>query len=362
MKILFVLEHYYPYIGGAETLFRHLAEALVKQGYAVTVVTSRFKPELKAVETINGVELIRVNCRNRFLFSFLSLPMVIRAGRSADIIHTTTYNAALPAWIGAKILGKKVIVTFHEVWGKLWFNLPYISKIAATAFYAFERLLLALPFDHYIAVSKFTQSELIKHRIPASRIAHIYNGLDYADFEGYIHQPPPQFTYTYFGRLGISKGLDLLLPAAARMAKQYPDSRLRLIIPKQPLGMYRKINDQITQLELKDHVELLHELSWPELLETVCQSSCVVIPSYSEGFCFVAVETNALGVPIISSGLGALSETVTGHYIEMETQTTIAFFQALERARKEDFDRRPTVRFSLEQAVGAYVRLYNENV
>jgi len=32
MKILFVLDNYYPYIGGAETLFRKLAEELSKRG------------------------------------------------------------------------------------------------------------------------------------------------------------------------------------------------------------------------------------------------------------------------------------------------------------------------------------------
>ena len=32
MKILFVLDQYYPHVGGVETLFQNLAENLVKKG------------------------------------------------------------------------------------------------------------------------------------------------------------------------------------------------------------------------------------------------------------------------------------------------------------------------------------------
>ena len=33
MRVLFVLEHFHPYIGGAENLFKQLTEKLRKQGY-----------------------------------------------------------------------------------------------------------------------------------------------------------------------------------------------------------------------------------------------------------------------------------------------------------------------------------------
>jgi glycosyltransferase involved in cell wall biosynthesis len=46
MKILFVLEHYPPYIGGAETLFGLLADQLVKHGHKVRVITTRFRSNL----------------------------------------------------------------------------------------------------------------------------------------------------------------------------------------------------------------------------------------------------------------------------------------------------------------------------
>ena len=39
MKILFVLENFYPNIGGVETLFKSLTEQLVREGHEVMVIT-----------------------------------------------------------------------------------------------------------------------------------------------------------------------------------------------------------------------------------------------------------------------------------------------------------------------------------
>jgi len=99
MKILFVLEHFYPYIGGAEKLFYTLSTNLASQGYEVVVVTTRYDKKLKSNEEHEGVKIIRVNCFNRFGFTVFSLPKVIEHAKDCNLIHTTTYNAALPAMI-----------------------------------------------------------------------------------------------------------------------------------------------------------------------------------------------------------------------------------------------------------------------
>ncbi|MEM6397375.1 MAG: glycosyltransferase family 4 protein [Bacteroidota bacterium] len=360
MRILFVLEHYYPYVGGAETLFRSLAESLAAAGHQVEVLTTRLGSDLDAREVHNGVRIRRLNCRNRFLFTLCSIPWVIRYAGRADLVHTTPYSAAFPAWIGAKIRGKKLVVTWHEVWGKLWLKLPYLSKVFARIFYTYEQFLLRLGYDRFVAVSEATKRSLLEAGIAQNRIVQIYNGLDYTKFEGYIHQPSAQFTYAYFGRLGVSKGLDLLLPAATRFAKIYPDSKLILIVPRRPVRMYANIQTLIAKLNLQDHIQLLHDLSDEELYQQISQVSCVVIPSYSEGFCFVATEAVGLGVPIISSGRTALKETVQGRYLEMEEQTEEALYDCLVAARVGAFEERPVKRFELGDAVKAYMRLYEE--
>lgn len=96
MKILFVLEYYFPHIGGVETLFKSLCEGLVKKGHKVKVVTMQIEGT-KGNEIVNGVDITRIPFPNRYLFTFLSFFDVLRLAKGVDIIVTTTYNGAPPA-------------------------------------------------------------------------------------------------------------------------------------------------------------------------------------------------------------------------------------------------------------------------
>lgn len=362
MKILFVLEHFYPYIGGAETLFYVLTTNLAKQGYDVVVITTHYDKSLPKKESHKGVEIVRVNCYNRYLFTILSIPSIFRNAKGCDLIHTTTYNAALPAMAAGIMLRKPVYITFHEVWGKLWRKLPFTSFFERNAFYLFEKLLLHLPFHKFIAVSNFTKSKLIEHGIPEKKITRIYNGIVYNKFSDFQHTPPEVFTFTYFGRIGISKGLDLLLPAAAEFRTIHPNSKLKLIIPKQPIGLYNKIMHLISTHNLEAYVELHHNLTREQLYDELLHSSCIVIPSYSEGFCFAAAETVALKIPIISSHLGALKEVVSGNYIRMENQDSSSLLKALINAYKGNWTQSPIRHFHLDDSIEQYKELYANTI
>jgi glycosyltransferase involved in cell wall biosynthesis len=356
MNILVVLESFYPNIGGAETLFKAVCEGLAGQGHSVRIVTAG-APDAPASERIRGVDIQRLPIRSRYLFTLCSLVPLWRLTPLCDLVLTTSYNAALPAWMAAVWHGKKIVVVFHEVWGRLWFRLPFFGYLRKTGHYLFEQLLVRLPFDRIVAVSEATRDRLIRHGVPASKVAMIYNGIDYTLLEGYRHAPSAAFTYCYFGRLGISKGLNILLDAAARFAVAYPDSRLKLIVPTSPSFLYDRIRRLIEQHRLERHVALHHSLPQQDLFRELTTSHCVVIPSYAEGFCYAAVEAAGLGVPVISSGQGALPEVVSGAYILLPTLTPDALYDALERARSGRWDRKPPVRFPIEETVAGYHRL-----
>ena len=129
MKILFVLENYWPHVGGVERVFKNLCEGLVEKGYKVGVVTHRLKGT-KRFETVKGVKIYRISCfDNRYLFTFFSFFKVLKLAKVADVIHTTTYNGAPPAWLAAKWLKKPVVITVHEVLGDFWYS--EMNKISA---------------------------------------------------------------------------------------------------------------------------------------------------------------------------------------------------------------------------------------
>lgn len=367
MKILFVLENYYPKIGGVETLFKQLVDELAKEtGNQVFIVTTAAEGVSRREVVDGNIHIYRLRIWNRYLFTLLALWPILKLARHCDVVHTTSYNAALPAFLGAKFWRKPIFITFHEVWGKLWFQLPYLSTLGRYGHYYFESLLLRLSFDKFIAVSQSTATQLQQHAVAQDRIKVIYNGLDYSEFNPSVLKErstvsQEKFIYTYFGRLGISKGLDLLLPAAAEFKKKYPNSSLQMIIPKEPKSMYRRILELRESLGLEHYLILKHQLPFQVLQQELCNSDVVVIPSYSEGFCFAAAECIALEVPLISSNQAALQEVVSGKHINMRELTVKGVVAALESAYLGSWAFGPVKKFHLVETIQQYLNLYEEH-
>ena len=357
MKILFILELYHPNIGGIEKLFKSLTETLAGQGHEVSVITTRFRKDLPVRETLNGVKIRRLKFSSRFLFTFFGIFSMLKEARHCDIIHTTSYNAAFPARLAGWICRKKVIITFHEVWGKLWFKLPFIDFVSRRLFYLYEQFILRLGFYRYVAVSDYTRQCLLHSGIKEKKLVRIYNGLDYVAYEPGAYAPPEDFVFTYFGRLGISKGLDLIMDASANFLKNHPAAHLKLIIPMTPASLFNKIKKLLKNLP-EERYSLLHHLNETDLRMHLQHSSCIVIPSYSEGFCFAAVESIALGIPLISSGKGALEEVVSGKHIVMESFDSKGLSDALEKAYRGEWIATPVKEFPFEDTLEGYRRLY----
>ena len=352
MRVLLVLEHYFPNKGGVERLFKNLAENLANNNFQVTVITTKTNKELLNNEVLNGVQLIRLPLYNRFLFTFLSIPYVIYYATKSDIIHTTSYNAALPAWIAAFLTRKKCLITFHEVWDNLWWKLPYYKLHEKLLFFLFEKIILSLPFNKYIAVSDATKNSLTRAGIDTSKIIRIYNGINYENMNKFIHEAPTIPTITYYGRLGASKGLNNLLIALSSINSRY---KLILIIPKTPSFIYKKIIQLIDSSHLKDKTILKHDLADNDLFNTIAKSTFVVIPSLSEGFCFNAVECSAIQIPVVASKNTALLETVSGKFIYFEENQLL---EAMLLALKNQWNESDIKYFNEQTTIDNYMDCY----
>jgi len=237
-----------------------------------------------------------------------------------------------------------------------------MGKISQWGHYLFEAFLLKLPFDYFIGVSNSTADNLIQAGVARERVKMIYNGINYKDFvikkKNSKKEKEHSFTFTYFGRLGISKGLDLLLPAAEKICTIHPEVCLQLIIPKVPKPFLDQILKQVNTSILKDRTIIQHELSFIDLKKNIVNADCVVIPSYSEGFCFAAAESVALGAPIISSNQMALKEVVSGQFIKMKEFSVEGLVNAMEAALKGEWLNSPIKKFELSDTIEQYKKLY----
>lgn len=359
MNILIILENFFPRIGGVETLFLSLVKHLDQEGHQVTVLTNRYDSNLAAEEKIGDRSIIlRKRYANRYLFTFGAWRHAIGLARKADIIHTTSYNAAVPARIAAKITGTSSIITFHERYGDLWDRLPWMSGVSKRLHKSFESWICGFRFDRFVAVSDATRRSLIEGGVRAERITRIYNGMEYSALPQHTGSGSTSLQFLYYGRLGYAKGVDLLLKAYARLLTIRDDHQLTMVIPSEEQPTTRPVHALIQQLGLQDRITIKHDLPYDLLTQEIATSDAVIIPSYSEGFCFAAAETIAIGTPIISSGQGALPEVVSGKHITVSEFSEDGLWDAMISAVEGRWTDTPVRRFELSDTISSYIELY----
>lgn len=364
MKIVYVLEHYYPHVGGVEVFFQHLAEGVAAQGHDVFVITSKEK-ETKKFELLSGVQVHRIalpRFARRYWFTLLSFFATFRAVRKCDIVHTTTYNAALPAWVASFMLRKKSIITIHEVWGRMWFKIGHMNIIVATLHFLFEKLIISLPFSVKITDSEFSKKSL------GQKSQVIYPGIDYdffqknsGHFSGKLKQQlglEGKYVYLYFGRPGWAKGVEYLINAFAIIQKKFTHTRLLLLLSKEPRTKYNSLIKKIDSLGLLNFVTVKDSVPRNQLPGFIREMDCCVVPSISEGFGFSAAEASAVGVPIVCTNAGSLPEVASGKVVFSEPLNSPALAKAMTAMYENHFQAIPEKKFFWSETVNQYIHCY----
>jgi len=369
MRILFVLENYFPFIGGAEVLFKNLCEGMVAMGNDVTVITSSL-PQAPYNEMVNGVNVLRVQTPrkgSRYWFTFLAIPQALKRVKQYDIVQTTTYNGAFPAWLAAGQAGRKCIITVHEVIGEGWKNMQGMNWLTAWLHQVLEWLIVALPFSRYITVSRYTAGRLEKYGVKPEKVSVVYNGINYdlfnidkADRE-HIREMlglKDNFVYMYFGRPGISKGLEYLVAAVPAITEKIPNSKLLILLGKEPSEGYRKILALIDEMKLKDRIMLLDPVPRIELPGYVAAADCVVVPSITEGFGFTAAEACAMDRPVVVSNVASLPEIVSGKYVLAEPGNAQSIAEGVVHIQRGEAVVRDKKYFRWEDCIDNYDKIY----
>jgi glycosyltransferase involved in cell wall biosynthesis len=371
LRILFVLEYFPPHVGGVETLFDQLTASLAREGHRVTVVTLHL-PGTKRRERRNGVEILRVRTpqrARRYLFTLLAFPLTLRRAVRADIVHTTTYNAAIPAWLAAAIARKPAVLTVHEVFGDQWNNLLGLHPLAGYAFRWFEWSVLRLPFAHYICDSRFTRGRLLRFMgIAPSRASVVYPAVDYTFWEAALHIPRgvkeerrlnrETFLYLYFGRPGISKGIEYLIDAATRIRERLPRSHLLMLLADDPRDHYQRLIRRIARLGLADHITVQDPVSRDALPGYLLGADCIVIPSVSEGFGYAAIEAATLGCPIVATAGHSVEEVLGESATYVPPRDPVALAEAVVRVAAGQRSSRPPRRFDIAAHIAGVAAVY----
>ena len=128
-------------------------------------------------------------------------------------------------------------------------------------------------------------------------------------FEPYIENSPSTRDYIlYVGRIDRYKGLDTLLKAVKELRSNRIN--LRCIIVGKDYGYKHELERQVSDLKIKDAVEIKDHVSQSDLLKLYSSALITVLLSDSEGFPLCLVESLAMGTPFIGTPVGAIPELV----------------------------------------------------
>lgn len=357
MKILYVLEYYWPHIGGVETLFQCLAEGMAERGHKVKVITNHLK-NTKKEEIYKNVEIKRIKLPppERFFFTFFSFPYIIKYGREVDLVHSSTYGGIFSASLSSFILKKPSILSVHEIWMEEWKGVPFVSKIQKSTGPFQEFLLLNLPFNLKITESLYTLNKLKK--ITSGEIFKIPAGIKILEGLKWNKKREEIFKFLYFGRPGHWRGVDLLIKAYENIKNELKNTKLILILSKEPKKEYKEIIKIISQSKARESIEIKEPLEREELFKFLMEVDCVVVPSLSEGFGLSAAEACALSVPVISSDAGSLPEVVSGKCLFFKKGDPFDLSDKMIKAFNGKWQNLDKKEFSLENFLNLWDNIY----
>jgi glycosyltransferase involved in cell wall biosynthesis len=353
MKVLLIGTMYPPYVfGGAEKAIATLAQALVRNGHDVVVLTLHAGAS-ERVEDRSGLRIYHLPLDNvywpfaektkpswfrRLAWHFHEMwnwKAAARVGRildleKPDVVHThNIIGFSVAIWYAVKRRRIRLVHTLHDYYMLCPRTTLYRRGRSCESRCLDCRLLTAsrraasrCP-DEIVSVSRFT---LDRHRRAglfgnvASRVSYnIQATKDKVIPDAVTAKTSGVLRFGFIGRLQPEKGIEILLQATHRLAR--PEWRLK--IAGQGTEAYMR------HLRRKYTDERIDWLGFAPASEFYPQVDVVVIPSqWDEPMGYVCVESLHEGKPLICARVGGLPEIA-------QLSQVVAYFEAGNAAQLE---------------------------
>ncbi len=288
--------------GGAERMLLELASGLETMGVHNIIGAPRYS---YLAEKAAKLKLVHrpLSIRGSFEpFGIFSLVFALRREK-IDIVHVHQGKLYWAAIIANLLAGRPAKIIFHR---HMQTNHPWYSRLH----YRFA--------DKVIAVSQAVAQGLIAiDRVPASKCAVVYNGVDTSVFNPSVPGGDIRRKYGFspedviVGAVGAinkpkGKGQRTLLEAAQTLKKEFPNARY-LIVGEGTLR--RELEERGRVLGLERTVIFTGQ---QENIERymAAMDICCLLSWDTEAFGQVMAEAQALGKPVIGTNVGGIPETI----------------------------------------------------
>ncbi|TRO61873.1 glycosyltransferase family 1 protein [Candidatus Bathyarchaeota archaeon] len=317
MKILYLIQRFLPYIGGAENHLHQIARRL-PSNYETSVITfgSQDKKYQVGKISVRSYQGFRIHWGTGFTtISHGMLKDLLRM--KPDIIHAHTYGFAhtdFASFIG-KMKNVPFVVTTHydrskaDEISKLLLRELYDNVIGRMTLSLANKILAVTDYEKKFLVSKFSLND--------EKVSVIPNGVEVDKFR---NLPDPHSMISryglkksrvalFVGRIERKKGIQYLLRAASKVVTEFPNFKILVVGPD--WGYQNELKKIAKNLKIENIVIFAGQLNELDLLKAYNLSEFSVLPSLGEATGLTILESMAAGRPIVASRLPTISEFST---------------------------------------------------
>ncbi|UCC94162.1 MAG: glycosyltransferase, partial [Thermoplasmata archaeon] len=337
--ILFLAERFPPEVaGGGELSAAMVARAVAdRPGFDVRVITQGdgTEGEIDGVPVSYTIprapDAIPDDIGRAQLLTARAAPMVAKAMRGADIVHSVSVRTIPTATAAAKLARKPATSVVNDTWATC-FTHTHVRRgeycpecfpkglreclediggnvpAAPIIWRQFRRRIKAMRrLDGVVAVCPAIKRLLVDHGVKAP-VEVIPLPLDLTPFEGVPEATVETGQVTLIGRLSTGKGVMEAIEAFAVAAEGRPSAKLSVVGDGPLLGPAR---ERAKELGMEDRVEFTGWLDPAELPVIYGRSQVVLAPFMRvEALGRVTIESAAAGRPVLTTDIGGGAEVL----------------------------------------------------
>jgi glycosyltransferase involved in cell wall biosynthesis len=311
VRIVQVSPYYAPHSGGVESHVRAISGELVRRGHDVTVVTSRYDPDLPETETLDGVRVARARTRAVMFQTPVDTGVgAVLRSLDADVVHLH-YPPPLTGFFATRALARRstpVCLTYHC---DLYLGGPGGRLVTAI----YERVFLPQTLDRVQRIIVHTKSYGLTSRPLRGRpLEVIPSAVDLERFRPDIDGSAVRTrlgldgarVLAFTGRLVPHKGVDVIVRSLPQLPK---DVRL-LVVGRGP--RLPELHVLARRLGVDDRIRFCPDVSDAELPQYLRAADLFVFPSQNrlEGFGLVVAEALAAGLPVVIADMPGVREVI----------------------------------------------------